>query len=145
MYPDLRDIRPVKVQDRWITYVQLSHATLPILAMGDGFKAAVVLLSYSLGKGFLLLDTPEAFQHPRGLKAVSKALAAAGDRLGTQVILATQSLEFLDMLLDECDQKGVGLNVYRFGYSEGRVVVYRPLSLPKAKESRELIGADLRG
>ena len=147
IYPELQDIRPVKVfGDSWTTFVQLTQGALPISAMGDGFRAAFVLLSYSLNKGLLLLDTPEAFQHLKGLETLSRALAEAVPLRGSQVVLATQSQEFLDLLIHECAGRNVQLNVYRFGYSkQNRIVAYAPLSLEDAKESRELIGADLRG
>ena len=66
-------------------------------------------------------------------------------RWGSQIMLATQSLEFLDLLLDESDTKHAKLQVYRFGFAENRPVVFPPFGLEEAKESRELVGADLRG
>ena len=64
VYPLLKDIRPVKVDaDRWMSYVQIGSGVYPMFAMGDGFKAAMVLLSHALTPG------TAAARHPRGFSA----------------------------------------------------------------------------
>ena len=145
VYPLLKDIRPVKVDaDRWMSYVQLSDGVYPMFAMGDGFKAAMVLLSHALSPGLLLLDTPEAFQHVGGLEVLSKSIAKAAGGLGSQVIIATQSLEFLDILLKDCEEREVGMSLVRFEHTDKGIVAFPALSGRGAKDARELIGADLR-
>lgn len=146
LHPDLEDIRPVKLEDdQWRIYVRLSGTALPMHAMGDGFKAAFVLLAAAKRYDLLLLDTPEAYQHHKGLAAVAEGLVAAASQWGNQIILATQSLELLDQLLDRSAERNVGLQIYRFGLADGRATIYPPLSLADAREARALVGADLRG
>jgi hypothetical protein len=145
LFPGLRDIRPVQVSGgRWITYASLPNGALPLESMGDGFRAALVILAYASISSVLLLDSPEVFQHPRGLEILAKGLAEATTRRSCQIILATQSLELLDLLIKECVDLHIGLKVYRLGLEDSHPVVYPPLSLDDVKMSRELIGVDLR-
>ena len=145
VYPQLKDIRPVKVdEDGWMSYVQLSDGVYPMFAMGDGFKAAMVLLSHALSPGLLLLDTPEAFQHVGGLQVLSKSIAEAAGGLGSQVMIATQSLEFLDILLKDCEEHEVKMSVTRFKHTEEGIVTYRSISGSDTWEARNLIGVDPR-
>ena len=145
VYPLLKDIRPVKVDaDRWMSYVQLSDGVYPMFAMGDGFKAAMVLLSHALSPGLLLFDTPEAFQHVGGAEVLSKSIAEAAGGLGSQVMIATQSLEFLDILLKDCEECEVNMSVTRFEHTDKGIVANRPLSGQRAWDARDLIGLDLR-
>ena len=127
-----------------MSYVQLSDGVYPMFAMGDGFKAAMVLLSHALSPGLLLLDTPEAFQHVGGLEVLSKSIAEAAGGLGSQVIIATQSLEFLDILLRDCEEREVNVSVTRFEHKEQGIVTYRPISGHDTLEDRRLIGVDPR-
>ena len=145
VYPLLRDIRPVKVDaDRWMSYVQLSDGVYPMFAMGDGFKAAMVLLSHALSPGLLLFDTPEAFQHIGGMEVLSKSVAEAAGGLGSQVIIATQSLEFLDILLRDCEEREVKMCLVRFKHTDEGIITYRPISGSDTWEARNLIGVDPR-
>ena len=145
VYPLLKDIRPVKVDaDRWMSYVQIGGGVYPMFAMGEGFKAAMVLLSHALSPGLLLLDTPEAFQHIGGLEVLSKGIAGAAGGLGSQVIIATQSLEFLDILLRDCQEREVEVSVTRFEHKDESIVTYRPISGYDTLEDRRLIGVDPR-
>ena len=145
VYPLLKDIRPVKVDaDRWMSYVQIGGGVYPMFAMGEGFKAAMVLLSHALSPGLLLFDTPEAFQHVGGLEVLSKSIAGAAGGLGSQVIIATQSLEFLDILLRDCQEREVEVSVTRFEHKDESIVTYRPISGYDTLEDRRLIGVDPR-
>ena len=131
--------------DRWRTYVRLAGTALPMHAMGDGFKATFILLEVARRHDLLLLDTPEVYQHHKGLAAIAEGLVTAASRWGNQIILATQSLELLDLLLDKSAERDVGLQIYRFGLADGKATIYPPLSLADAREARALVGADLRG
>ena len=145
VYPLLKDIRPVKVDaDRWMSYVQIGRGVHPMFAMGDGFKAAMVLLSHALSPGLLLFDTPEAFQHVGGLEVLSKSIAEATGGLGSQVMIATQSLEFLDILLRDCIEHEVQMCLVRFNHTDEGIFTYPSFSGHDAWEARNLIGADLR-
>ena len=81
----------------------------------------------ALSPGLLLLDTPEAFQHAGGLEVLSKSIAEAAGGLGSQVMIATQSLEFLDILLKGLHRaREVNVSVTRFEHKDEGIVTYRP-------------------
>ena len=76
---------------------------IPIYLSGDGFKRllfiACVLAEHT--GGLVLLEEPEAFQHPRYLRELAGLIWGAIGQ-GTQVILSTHSLDLLRfLLLDE--------------------------------------------
>jgi len=144
LQPGLKDISPVKVGDSWDIHVRLSEFSLPMMAMGDGFKAASMIMADTLEPGLMLIDTPELFQHPKGLSLISKSIASAISEYGSQVILATQSLEFLDALMGDAKKAEIETKVFRFGFEGERAKVYPPYALQEAIDSRELIGSDLR-
>ncbi|MBI2322923.1 MAG: AAA family ATPase [Chloroflexi bacterium] len=126
LHPAIEDISPIRMgDDPWTTYVRLSHTALPIMVMGDGFKAGFVILAYATRGGVLLLDAPDAFQHRKGLEVLARSLVHAAASLGSQVILSTHSLELLDLLISESVEKRTGLHVYRFGLMDGQPRVLR--------------------
>ena len=144
LQPGLKNISPVKIGDSWKIYVRLSEFSLPIMAMGDGFKAASMIMAHTLEPALVLIDTPEIFQHPKGLSLISKSIALAISQFGCQVILATQSLEFLDQLMSEVQDTNVDTRIFRFGFDNNQAMAYPPYTLQEAMDARELIGSDLR-
>jgi len=144
LQPGLKNISPVKEPDGWKMFVRISNLSLPIMAMGDGFKAASVILAYTFEPGLVLLDTPELFQHPKGLNLISKSISSSVSQYGCQVILATQSLEFLDQLMGDAHEAEIDTRIFRFGFENNQAKVYPPYKLQEAIDSRELIGSDLR-
>lgn len=144
LQPGLKNISPVKDPDGWKIFVRISNLSLPIMAMGDGFKAASVILANTFEPALVLLDTPELFQHPKGLKLISKSIASSVSQYGCQVILATQSLEFLDQLMGDAHEAEIDTRIFRFGFENNQAKVYPPYKLQEAIDSRELIGSDLR-
>ncbi len=73
----------------------------PIAYAGDGFRRALLLaatLAEAKG-GIAALDEPEAYAHPRMHDAIARMLRRAIDD-GTQVLIATHSLEFVEKVLE---------------------------------------------
>jgi hypothetical protein len=122
LQPGLKNISPVKERDGWRIFVRISDLSLPIMSMGDGFKAASVILARTFEPGLVLIDTPELFQHPKGLSLISKSIATAASQLEAEI-----------------DTK-----IYRFGFENNHAKAYPPYKLQEAIDSRELIGSDLR-
>ena len=60
------------------------------------------------------------------------------------MIIATQSLEFLDILLRDCQEREVEVSVTRFEHKDEGIVTYRPISGYDTLEDRRLIGVDPR-
>jgi len=144
LQPGLKNISPIKAENNWKIFVRISDLSLPIMSMGDGFKAAAMIMAHTFEPGLVLIDTPELFQHPKGLKLISKSIGSAVSKYGCQVILATQSLEFLDQIMGEAKDADIETKIFRFGFENDRAKVYPSYRLQEAIDSRELIGSDLR-
>ena len=74
--------------------------------------------------GVALLEEPEAHLHPAAMVLVARAIVNAV-RAGTQVVLTTHSLEFLDCLLDECEGDDDLLALFRVHLRDGALVSSR--------------------
>ena len=98
-YPRRHDLM-VKVNDGRV---------VSVYKLSDGHRIAVFLsFLYALhGKeSVFLIDTPEAFVHPDGLRVVSDFISGLAG-MGNQVVIATQSIEFLERLLRSADRRGL--------------------------------------
>ena len=74
---------------------------ISVYSLSDGHRVAVFIsLLYALSEGrtVFLIDTPEAFVHPDGLSLIADFITHLVKE-GNQVIVATQSIEFLRKLL----------------------------------------------
>ncbi len=117
--------------------------------LSDGHRVAVFMgLLYAISKppSLILVDTPESFVHPDGLPVIADFLVnlVAKDN---QVVVATQSMEFLNELLVRARQYGVldHTSVQKVGLSsEGSVRVTGKWSGDVGLRSIEELGADLR-
>lgn len=87
-------------------YLRHRGYRVPIYMLSNGQRVVTLLcLLYAMtvGPTLLLIDTPEAFVHPDGLPIVADVLARLVER-GNQVIIATQSMEFLTELIKKCKE-----------------------------------------
>ena len=85
---------------------------ISVYSLSDGHRIAVFLtLLYALssGRSVFLIDTPEAFVHPDGLSLVADLITYLVKE-GNQVVVATQSIEFLTKLLRSSVKLGVAEN-----------------------------------
>jgi predicted ATPase len=121
----------------------------PVRVLGDGLQALLrEALAVSPHKNMLILaDEPEAFKHPRALRETAKIYVRALTQ-GNQIVLATHSLELIDMLLAEIEQQQVGpidrtLAVMRLGLTNG-VLRSSVLRGDEAQTLRNAIDEDLR-
>lgn len=81
-------------------YVTYADRAVPATLIGDG-NQALLRITFELAspkQGIVLVEEPEIHQHPRNIFHTAHAILAAARR-GTQVILATHSLELVDHLL----------------------------------------------
>jgi predicted ATPase len=93
--------------------------------------------------GVTLLEEPEAHLHPAAMALVAKAIVNAV-RSGTQVVLTTHSLEFLDELLGACeDEPDSFLSLFLMTLRDGELVNAR-FDGQEVRFSRDQIGQDLR-
>ena len=131
-------------------YVRTRRKTpVPVYALSDGQRAAAFLgmLYAAVGRDTLfLIDTPEAFVHPDGLPVMAELVARLAAE-GGQVLVATQSLEFVEELLDAAREHGVldDTVVLRLRLREGVVAPAASWSGEASAKSIAELGADLRG
>lgn len=77
-----------------------SDRPVPLNMSGDGvisFVQTVIQLA-PVGDGLALIEEPEVCQHPSALRGTAQAIVQAVRR-GTQVVLTTHSVEFIDHLI----------------------------------------------
>ena len=82
---------------------------ISIYKLSDGHRVAVFMgLLYAISKPpiLFLIDTPEAFVHPDGLSIVADLIVRLASE-GNQIVIATQSIEFLGRLLNKAKEYGV--------------------------------------
>jgi hypothetical protein len=83
-------------------FLTLPSSAVPASLGGDGTQALLRMIFELAGRtaGTVLLEDAELHQHPRALSACARAIVGAARRK-LQVILATHSLELVDLLLSE--------------------------------------------
>ena len=120
------------------------HA-IPAQLGGDGAYAALRIsleLLAAIG-GVALIEEPEAHLHPAAMMMVAKAIVNAV-RGGTQVVLTTHSIEFLDCLLEAVgDDAAELLALFMVNLRDGELVNAR-FGGDEVRFSRETIAEDLR-
>jgi len=133
-------------QDVPILHMVFATHSVPAALAGDGTVAMVraALELGSINQGTVLLEEPEAHQHPGAIAETAAAIHAAVEQ-GVQVIISTHSLDVLDALLSQApggfDLEQLAL--FRLGLSDG-VLRSQRVAGDNAKFHRERIGEDLR-
>ncbi|WP_437906809.1 AAA family ATPase [Sorangium sp. So ce327] len=126
-------------------HLTFADSSVPVALAGDGVQA-LVRLSLELASrpgGTVLLEEPEAHQHPAAIWASAQGIVE-GVRRGLQIILSTHSLELLDALLSALKDDELGLlSLYRLKLAGGELRHSR-LEGSEVRLSREAIGDDLR-
>ena len=87
----------------------LNSRSIPIYELSDGYRVATFMsLLYAISKPpkLFLIDTPEAFVHPDGLPIVADLVVHLASE-GNQVVVTTQSMEFLRILLSKAREYGI--------------------------------------
>ena len=130
--PGLRDIRILTehsdATDRPIVHLVFDAYSIPAALAGDGIHALLQLglELISMSAGTMLLEEPEAFQHPVAMRQTARVILAAVRR-NVQVILTTHSLEFIDVLLAEANDEDVRKAFTLPAGIEPRPIDFRPV------------------
>jgi len=147
-YPEVENLSPVPEGNGVLMYVDIRHSpqSVPYYVMGDGFKflSAIAFLVSSTKGGHLLIDSAEAFHHPKSLRTMVRTLTEGSLENDVQVFLTTHSLELLDMLLEEGIEAGIDGRVVYMKRENGGILTDTK-TFEEAREIREVINLDLRG
>ncbi len=120
---EARDITLLTDNQATVVHVVFSDGSTPVFAMGEGVVSLVrIALELSARPGgVVLLEEPEAHQHPRIVWQTAQ-VAWAAIRRGVQIILSTHSLDLIDALLAHAPPgKLDDLGVYRVKLERGRL------------------------
>ncbi|MBK9385493.1 MAG: AAA family ATPase [Planctomycetes bacterium] len=125
LLPDLTVIEILTSEGSLEPFVNLTfpNRSIPVALSGDGMESLVRLALELSGatKGIYLIEEPEAHQHIAAMARSAKIIASAV-KSGSQVILSTHSLEFLDLLIDALGEAHVNkLGVLRLALRDGKL------------------------
>ncbi len=125
-------------------YFVFEKKSVPFENVGDGLKIVFVVFAicYYLTDGVILIEEPEAHQHPKSLEFICEALVDASK--SNQIFISTHSLEFLKMILEKTKTKNVSLNVYKLLELKDGKLEYKLYTRDVAYASINEIGRDLR-
>lgn len=144
LLPGFKRVEILADQDKPVVYISYKDGSVPAGLQGDGVQSLLRLgleLAAAPG-GVVLLEEPEAAQHPRSLYESARAIAAAVRR-GVQVVLSTHSLDLIDMLRTHLGEDLLKLSVHHLACSGGALSVVR-YSGAEVALARDSIGEDLR-
>jgi predicted ATPase len=139
-----RQVEILAPGDKPIVYITHKDHALPAGLQGDGVQS-VLRLALELAAapgGLVLLEEPEAAQHPRALHESARAIVAAVRR-GVQVVLSTHSLDLIDMLRAHLGEDLPKLSVHHLACPAGEMSALR-YSGAEVALARDAIGEDLR-
>lgn len=143
--PSVQDIEILVEGDTPIVHLVYDDCSIPAAIAGDGVQS-LLRLSLELAarpRGVVLLEEPEAHQHPAAIRQSVRAILAATQR-EIQVILTTHSLEFLDTLLAEAGPEDLErLSLYRVRLEDGELLSSR-LAGEEVARARQEVEDDLR-
>jgi predicted ATPase len=143
----LSDLRILKSGSDFILHTFCGrNRPVPAYVAGDGFKRFLELASAVVvsERGVVLLEEPEAFQHPRYLTELASLLLQA-TKEGSQVILSTHSIELIDLLLHAPEAEGLSYpTVHRMRLVDGKLMAV-VLGREQALTMRDELLEDLRG
>lgn len=128
-----------------VLHIEYEDGSVPVALAGDGVAALVRIALELAGRpgGTVLIEEPEAHQHPRLVAQTAKVIWATVTR-GVQVVLTTHSLELIDLLLAAAPPERLDdLAVYRLKLDDG-LLLHTRLSGSEVEQRRGDFEDDLR-
>lgn len=120
---DIRDITLLTDSRVPVVHVVSSDGSVPVFVAGEGVVSLVRIALELAARpgGLVLLEEPEAHQHPRIIWQTAQIAWAAVQR-GAQIILSTHSLDLIDALIAHAPPgKLDDLGVQRVKLEQGRL------------------------
>jgi len=149
-HPGVRRILTRMQADNTRPYLSLvvNEGSYPIHVAGDGLQRLFLVACHAatLKGGVLLIEEPEAHQHPAYLTLLARVLAEAA-RSGTQVIFTTHSLELIDRILEataEVGEEALSQTAVHLITLEGGRLAGRLMGADDAAKAREAVQLELR-
>lgn len=142
--PDFVDVRILTHSMVPVLHIVKKDHSVPVALAGDGMRELVRLV-YALDavpEGTVLVEEPEAHKHPAAMRQCVTAIVAAVRR-GVQVVLATHSLEFIELLLAEARDLLEQAAVFGLALRDGELIHSRHPG-DDARFALVEIGMDLR-
>ena len=134
-------------QRTYVSFV-VPDGSFPAHLAGDGVQRLFLTAcaAATLPAGVLLMEEPECYQHPANMTLLAKVLVDAV-RSGTQVILTTHSIEFVDRILSASSNNAKRLleqvTVHLVGLHAGQLSA-RTIQGGDAIEARKTVELELR-
>jgi len=141
-YPQIMDL-DVKENVLRIIFEDFS-ITLPSIA--DGLKSCLIasMATYILEEGIICFEEPENHLHPALQNLYAEYIVNSVISRKNQIFISTHSLEFLEKLLKEAENKGVNVHVYKFLELKEGELKYSLYERDHALRAIAEIGVDLR-
>ena len=145
--PGFRGLEVLEEAGRSLLHVDRGNLSLQLGVEGDGVQSLLRLaIEFSARpRGVVLVEEPEAHQHPHSLVATANVIAASVAR-GIQVVFSTHSLELIDDVtsaMRSINQELEKMCVISLRLEEGRLVSSR-LEGAQVALAREKIELELR-
>ncbi|WP_054850530.1 AAA family ATPase [Vulcanisaeta sp. JCM 14467] len=121
--------------------------SVPYALMGDGFRALVRMLGLIVGGvDVAIIDEPETHLHPGFMEVITKYMVEPRFLDKVQFVMATQSLEFLDYLLNAAKERNMlnRIRLIRLYLLPDGDIDYEQLSGDEAYDERYKLRSDLR-
>jgi len=146
--PDLEDLEILTEDGAPRLFARSATGAVPATLAGDGLQTLLRTIFELAGsrRGTVLLEEPEAHQHPRSIRQAAAAIVEAARR-GLQIILTTHSLDLIDNLLALLEPSEVadpGFMILVRSRLEGGTLVTTRLSAEDGERARVEISEDLR-
>ncbi|MBI4567937.1 MAG: AAA family ATPase [Planctomycetes bacterium] len=134
-----------EADEKPILHLVFDTHSVPVALAGDGIVALtrMVLELFTMPSGLALVEEPESHQHPGCMRQSARAIWAVVQK-GTQVVLTTHSLEFIDLLLAEAPDNSLSkLAVFSLALQDGELIAHRYAG-PEVSFCRTEVETDLR-
>ncbi len=143
--PGLTDIEILEDGGKPVVHLVFADHSVPVAFAGDGVHTLFRICFHlaSVGGGVVLLEEPEAHQHPAAIQQGATAIWAA-IKQGAQIIMTTHSLELIDALVRTSPKDRLSdLALFRTQLRDGVFSAHRR-SGDDVKFARQEIEEDLR-